>query len=953
MTTVSTFGPILDIVPVDDNDVAVYAIDNDNNFVVINGGNGLDGPFYRVATYAPDGELISEVQFDATSATPGGGANGASAPDFLEVRPDGTMIGLFINGNTSVVRIFSEDGAPISDFIEVPVANSSTGPSVNFNLDVGADGSFYVTSTGGLFNPTQQVVSDSAFGSRNQGADIEVVRYNADGELSNGGPVIANGGSTALLADAQFNGQGSAVLDNGNLVVAWRDGGATYIDDGNFVTTLDGVQLAIIEGENTTVLPVHLAGLNDNGITGLSAVNTVGQQEPTVVSFDEGGFAVLYGFQPGFPSQNGAVHREVIFYNSAGTQVSGPHLVDDSAQFSEYTFVAVNDTNLGNVVAYVRADSITENLDLVIIRQDGDGNVTQEAIDLGPVAVGPRGAAVENVYVNDDGLLHITYQILGDPVPITQRIAITEGDAQIQNGGDIADTLNGTDDRDFLLGGGGNDTINAASGDDYIEGNAGADTLNGNAGDDDLFGGGGADAVSGGSGDDTLNGGAGNDTLNGGAGRDVLNGGAGIDTADYSSADASVRASLTTPSTNTGDAAGDSFIDIENLTGSEFDDVLVGDTGDNGLSGNAGTDVIFSFAGADTLNGGAGNDRLFGGDDDDTLNGGSEDDFLVGGSGADVLNGDAGNDVLFGVVGDDNLFGGTGDDVLLGGTGANGLFGEDGNDELRGQGGDDVLDGGAGDDLLAGATGVDTLFGGIGNDTLFGGVSNDELNGGDGNDDLFGQENDDILRGEAGDDFLVGGIGDDILEGGIGDDTLFGSSGFDTLNGGDGADSLFGGGLNDQLFGGAGDDILRGEGGLDVLTGGAGNDLLIGGTSADRFVFGANDGDDRIFDFTSTEVIEINGSSFTSFDDILAAATDSATFVTIQISEGNSIRIDGMQASDLRASNFDLDAGSLGASKTSVFATQPDYAGYDIDYLNELDMMSDYVMSLELDMALM
>ena len=152
---------------------------------------------------------------------------------------------------------------------------------------------------------------------------------------------------------------------------------------------------------------------------------------------------------------------------------------------------------------------------------------------------------------------------------------------------------------------------------------------------------------------------------------------------------------------------------------------------------------------------------------------------------------------------------------------------------------------------------------------------------------------------------------------------------------------------------GAGDDILRGEGGLDVLTGGAGDDLLIGGTSADRFVFGANDGNDRIFDFTSTEVIEINGSSFTSFDDILAAATDSATFVTIQISEGNSIRIDGMQASDLRASNFDLDADSLGASKTSVFATQPDYAGYDIDYLNELDMMSDYVMSLELDMALM
>ena len=183
MTDISIFGPILDVVPVDETAPAVYAFDNDNNFVVISGGNGLDGPFYRVAKYTPNGELISEQQFDATSATPGGGTNGASAPDFLEVRPDGTMIGLFVNSNMSVVRIFSEDGAPISDFIEVPVANLSTGPSLNFNLDVGADGSFYVTSTGGVFNGTQHVISDSTFGSRNQAGDIEVVRYNADGCL--------------------------------------------------------------------------------------------------------------------------------------------------------------------------------------------------------------------------------------------------------------------------------------------------------------------------------------------------------------------------------------------------------------------------------------------------------------------------------------------------------------------------------------------------------------------------------------------------------------------------------------------------------------------------------------------------------------------------------------------------------------------------------------------------
>ena len=61
--------------------------------------------------------------------------------------------------------------------------------------------------------------------------------------------------------------------------------------------------------------------------------------------------------------------------------------------------------------------------------------------------------------------------------------------------------------------------------------------------DDTFTGTTGNDIVNALAGDDVINGGAGNDTLNGGAGRDVLNGGAGIDTADYSSADASVRAS--------------------------------------------------------------------------------------------------------------------------------------------------------------------------------------------------------------------------------------------------------------------------------------------------------------------------------------------------------------------------------------------------------------------------
>ena len=65
------------------------------------------------------------------------------------------------------------------------------------------------------------------------------------------------------------------------------------------------------------------------------------------------------------------------------------------------------------------------------------------------------------------------------------------------------------------------------------------------------------------------------DFLTGGTGADVLNGGDGVDTASYLTAAAGLTVSLTT-GTGTGDAQGDTFICIENLTGSGFTDTLVG-----------------------------------------------------------------------------------------------------------------------------------------------------------------------------------------------------------------------------------------------------------------------------------------------------------------------------------------------------------------------------------------
>ncbi|MGK7865696.1 SdrD B-like domain-containing protein [Falsiroseomonas sp. E2-1-a20] len=146
--------------------------------------------------------------------------------------------------------------------------------------------------------------------------------------------------------------------------------------------------------------------------------------------------------------------------------------------------------------------------------------------------------------------------------------------------------------------------ITGTMGNDTIAGNAAANVLEGLQGNDVLKGGGG---------DDTIRGGDGSDTLNGGPGADLLDGGAGSDTATYGSSPVGLRASLAAPAGNTGIAAGDTYVLVENLFGSDHNDTLSGDNGSNRLNGAAGDDVLSGGGGVDELVGGLGADVLSGG----------------------------------------------------------------------------------------------------------------------------------------------------------------------------------------------------------------------------------------------------------------------------------------------------------------------------------------------------
>ncbi len=175
----------------------------------------------------------------------------------------------------------------------------------------------------------------------------------------------------------------------------------------------------------------------------------------------------------------------------------------------------------------------------------------------------------------------------------------------------------------------------------------------------------------------------------GGPTGDTLIGGAGIDTATYADSGAGVTVDLAAGTGSGGTAEGDTLSEIENVTGSAQDDVLIGDSGANVLEGGSGHDVLEGAGGADTLDGGGGIDTA-------SYAGSSAAVDVDLGAGT-ASGGDAQGDTLSNI---ENLTGSAHDDTLTGDSGAN---------VLTGGGGADTLTGGAGDDILigGGASGVD------------------------------------------------------------------------------------------------------------------------------------------------------------------------------------------------------------------------------------------------------
>ena len=461
---------------------------------------------------------------------------------------------------------------------------------------------------------------------------------------------------------------------------------------------------------------------------------------------------------------------------------------------------------------------------------DADGNTAED------LPVDARGARIQNGTVD----IGAAEQAEGQSITATNS-------GELIIGSSAGETINALAGNDNLFAGSGNDTVYGGDGDDYLRGDAGDDMLFGGFGVDFLRGGAGADALFGGAGqdwadyspsrqgvtvnlatgiglggdaegdtyslvervlgstkndnitgdsgvnylrgfggDDVLSGGGGVDYLQGDAGADALDGGAGGDFAYYASSSVGLTVNLGNPSLNTGEAIGDTYVNIENLFGSRFNDDLTGDSNNNFVRGLQG---------------------------DDDLYGGTGDDFLRGDQGADFHDGGAGNDWLYyatsssGVTIDLAAGTASGGDAagdtftsierVYGSNLADDITGDSGVNYLRGSGGSDVINGSAGNDFLQGDSGADTLDGGAGSDwayyfssktALVLNLGNAALNTGEAAGDsyisienILGTRFDDDITGDSGNNTLRGFNGDDILNGGAGDDVLRGEAGADTF----------------------------------------------------------------------------------------------------------------------------------------------------------------------------
>ncbi|MGL4316386.1 MAG: M10 family metallopeptidase C-terminal domain-containing protein [Pseudomonas sp.] len=352
----------------------------------------------------------------------------------------------------------------------------------------------------------------------------------------------------------------------------------------------------------------------------------------------------------GADSMIGGDGSDIYYVDNAGDLVSESNATQASGGI---------DTVYSSMAAYTLGSNV-ENLRLLA---SGDANGTGNSLN--NILFAGSGNNILNGRAGNDTLSYL-YATQG----VSLNLGLSTAQDTIGSGMDTLiniENLNGSQYDDTLLGNDAANMLNGDAGNDILDGGIGADSLIGGDGNDSYYVDNSGDVVSetnatlasGGNdmvfssiaaytlgsnvenlrilstGDANGTGNALNNNIHAGSGNNTLDGGAGSDLLVYLKATGGVTLNLgITTAQNTGGSGIDTIRNFERVSGSNFNDKLVGDSATNTLYGNAGDD---------RLNGGDGNDMLIGGSGTDTL---------IGGAGADRFDFDALSDFALGALRD-------------------------------------------------------------------------------------------------------------------------------------------------------------------------------------------------------------------------------------------------------------------------------------------------------------
>lgn len=555
----------------------------------LNGGSGTDTASYFYATSA----ITISLAITTPQATAGSGSDTLTAIENLT----GSSYHDSLTGNTANNRL------------EGGLGNDTLNGGTGADTLVGSDGSdiYYVDNAADVISETNTVASTG-------GTDTVysyLTSYILGANLENG-RIMAT--STASMTGNSLNnlfyaGSGNNTLNGGSGTDA-----VSYAYAGKAVTVSlasTSAQATSGSGSDTLIAIENLIGSNySDKLTGNSANNSL----------------------------NGGTGADTL----TGGDGSDNYYVDNSGDIVSETNATSSTGGIDTTHSYLASYTLTANVENGRILATGAANLTGNSLNNLLFA-----AAGNNVLNGGAGIDTVSYTSASTAINVNLASTSTQA-----TGGSGSDTLIAIEN---LIGSNYNDKLTGDTTNNKLEGGLGNDTLNGGAGADTLIGGDGSDvyyvdntadvvsetnatSTSGGidlvqsylanytltgniengsivaSGNANLTGNTLDNVLYSGVGNNILNGGSGMDTVSYAFASSTIKASLDGSSAQvTGGSGSDTFISIENLVGSNYNDILTGNAANNRLEGGQGNDTLNGGAGNDVLIDGAGQDRLTGG----------------------------------------------------------------------------------------------------------------------------------------------------------------------------------------------------------------------------------------------------------------------------------------------------------------------------------------------------